>query len=78
MRQRDGLDYLLVAVVAVLAAIHVPPYAVARRETIEIAHATGIVAAVDLLVDVRTAVILLAALGLAILLVMTDNVPRLE
>jgi hypothetical protein len=75
MRERDGLDYLLVVVVAVLAAVHVPPYAVAKRETVRIAHETGITAAIDLLVDVRVAVILLAVLGLVMLLVVTDNVP---
>jgi hypothetical protein len=75
MRERDGLDYLLVAVVAVLAAVHVPPYAVARRETIELAHETGIAAVIDLVVDIRVAVVLLALLGLAMLLVVTDNVP---
>ncbi|MEF8856458.1 MAG: hypothetical protein V5A16_03450 [Haloplanus sp.] len=75
MRERDGLDYLLVLVVAVLAAVHIPPYAVAKRETVEIAHETGIVAAIDLLVDIRVGVVLLAVLGLAILLVVTDSVP---
>jgi len=75
MRQRDGLDYLLIVVVAVLTAVHIPPYAVAKRETIQIAHETGIAAAVDLLVDIRVAVILLAVLGLVMLLVVTDNVP---
>jgi len=75
MRQRDGLDYLLVVVVAILTAVHIPPYAVAKRETVEIAHATGIAAAVDLLVDIRVAVVLLALLGLLILLVVTDNIP---
>jgi hypothetical protein len=75
MRQRDGLDYLLVVVVAILAAVHIPPYEVAKRETVEIAHETGLVAAANLLLDVRVAVVLLALLGLAILLVVTDNVP---
>jgi len=75
MRQRDGLDYLLVVVVAILAAVHIPPYEVAKRETIEIAHETGIVAAANLLLDVRVAVVLLAILGLVIVLVVTDNVP---
>jgi len=75
MRQRDGLDYLLVVVVAILVAVHIPPYAVAKRETIELAHETGIAAAVDFLVDIRVAVLLLAVLGLLILLVVTDNVP---
>ena len=74
MRERDGLDYLLVAVVAVLAAVHIPPYAVAKRETVRIARETGI----DFVVDVRVAVVLLAALGLVILLVVTDTVPGLE
>ncbi|WP_049935378.1 hypothetical protein [Haloplanus natans] len=78
MRERDGLDYLLVVVVAVLAAVHIPPYAVARRETVELAHETGIAAAADLLLDVRVAVLLLAVLGLAILLVVTDTVPVRE
>jgi len=75
MRERDGLDYLLVLVVAVLAAVHIPPYEVAKRETIQIAHDTGIAAAIDFIVDVRVAVVLLALLGLFILLVVTDNVP---
>lgn len=75
MRERDGLDYLLVVVVAVLTAVHIPPYAVAKRETVEIAHETGLVAAANLLFDVRVGVVLLAVLGLAILLVITDNVP---
>jgi len=75
MRERDGLDYVLVLVVAVLAAVHIPPYAVAKRETVEIAHETGLVAAANLLLDVRVGVVLLAVLGLAILLVVTDNVP---
>jgi hypothetical protein len=75
MRQRDGIDYLLLVVVATLAAVHVPPYAVARRETVRFVHETGVAAAVDLLVDVRVAVILLAVLGLVILLAVTDNVP---
>jgi len=78
MRQRDGLDYLLVVVVAILAAVHIPPYEVAKRETVAIAHETGIVAAANLLLDVRVAVVLLAVLGLAILLVVTDNVPTRE
>jgi hypothetical protein len=78
MRQRDGLDYLLIVVVAILTAVHVPPYAVAKRETVRVAHETGIAAAVDLLVDIRVAVVLLAVLGLAILLVVTDNVPTRE
>jgi len=78
MRQRDGLDYLLVIVVAVLVAVHVPPYPVAKRETIRIAHETGLAAAADLLLDVRVAVVLLAVLGLVIVLVVTDSVPRLE
>jgi len=75
MRERDGLDWLLVAVVAVLTAVHIPPYPVAKRETIALAHETGIVAAVDLLVDVRVAVFLLAVLGLFIVLVVTDTLP---
>lgn len=78
MRERDGLDYALVVVVAVLAAVHVPPYAVAKREAVEIAHETGIAAVVDLLVDVRVAVVLLALLGLFILLVVTDTLPTRE
>jgi hypothetical protein len=78
MRQRDGLDYLLVVVVAVLAAVHIPPYAVAKRETIELAHETGIAAAIDLLVDIRVAVVLLALLGLVILFVVTDTIPTRE
>ncbi|AXG06143.1 hypothetical protein DU500_06620 [Haloplanus rubicundus] len=78
MRQRDGLDYLLVAVVAVLAAVHIPPYAVAKRETVELAHETGIAAVIDLVVDIRVAVVLLALLGLVILLVVTDTVPSRE
>lgn len=75
MRQRDGLDYLLVVVVAVLAAIHIPPIRVIERETVEIAHETGIVAVANLLLDVRVAVVLLAGLGLVILLVVTDTIP---
>jgi hypothetical protein len=75
MRQRDGLDYLLVLVVAVLAAVHVPPYAVAKRETIRLAHETGIAAVVDFFLDVRVAIVLLALLGLCIILVVTDSVP---
>jgi hypothetical protein len=78
MRERDGLDYLLVVVVAVLAAVHIPPYAVAKRETVRIAHETGLVAAANLLLDVRVAVVLLALLGLVILLVVTDTVPTRE
>lgn len=78
MRERDGLDYLLVVVVAVLAAVHIPPYAVAKRETIRIAHETGIAAVIDLVVDIRVAVVLLALLGLVILLVVTDTVPSRE
>ncbi|WP_251341240.1 hypothetical protein [Haloplanus halophilus] len=78
MRERDGLDWLLVAVVAILTAVHVPPFHVVRRETVELAHETGIAAVVDLLVDVRVAVVLLAVLGLAILLVVTDTVPTRE
>lgn len=78
MRERDGFDYLLVVVVAVLAAVHVPPYAVAKRETVEIAHETGLVAAADLLLDIRVGVVLLSVLGLVILLVVTDNVPVRE
>ena len=78
MRERDGLDYLLVAVVAVLAAVHIPPYAVAKRETVRIARETGIAAVIDFVVDVRVAVVLLAALGLVIMLVVTDTVPGLE
>lgn len=78
MRQRDGLDYLLVVVVAILTAVHIPPYAVAKRETIELAHETGLVAAANLLLDIRVAVVLLAVLGLAILLVVTDTVPTRE
>jgi hypothetical protein len=75
MRQRDGLDYLLVLVVAVLAAVHIPPYAVAKRETIRLAHETGIAAVVDFFLDVRVAIVLLALLGLCIILVVTDSVP---
>ncbi|WP_251329623.1 hypothetical protein [Haloplanus pelagicus] len=78
MRERDGLDYLLVVVVAILTAVHVPPFGVVRSETVEIAHETGITAAVDLLLDVRVAVVLLALLGLVILLVVTDSVPTRE
>jgi hypothetical protein len=78
MRERDGLDYLLVIVVAILAAVHIPPYEVAKRETIEIAHETGIVAAANLLFDIRVGVVLLAVLGLAILLVVTDTIPTRE
>ncbi|MFB6103079.1 MAG: hypothetical protein ABEJ73_11000 [Haloplanus sp.] len=78
MRERDGLDYLLVLVVAVLTAVHIPPYSVAKRETIEIAHETGLVAAANLLLDIRVAVILLAVLGLVLVLVVTDNVPTRE
>lgn len=75
MRQRDGLDYLLVVVVAILAAVHIPPYEVAKRETVELAHETGLVAAANFFLDVRVAVVLLAVLGLVILLVVTDNMP---
>ena len=75
MRQRDGLDYLLVAVVAILTAVHIPPYEVAKRETVELAHETGLVAAANLLFDVRVAIVLLAVLGLVIILVVTDTVP---
>ncbi|WP_435069227.1 hypothetical protein [Haloplanus sp. C73] len=75
MRQRDGLDYLLVLVVAVLAAVHVPPYAVAKRETIRLAHETGVAAVIDFFVDIRVAIVLLALLGLFIILVVTDSVP---
>ena len=75
MRQRDGLDYLLAVIVAVLAAVHIPPYAVAKRETVRIAHETGLVAAANLLLDIRVAIVLLALLGLVILLVVTDTVP---
>lgn len=78
MRERDGLDYLLVVVVAILTAVHVPPVAVVRRETVRIAHETGVAAVVDLLLDVRVAVVLLALLGLVILLVVTDTVPTRE
>ena len=78
MRERDGLDYLLVVVVAVLAAVHIPPYAVAKGETVRIAHETGLVAAANLLLDVRVAIVLLALLGLVILLVVTDTVPTRE
>ena len=78
MRERDGLDSLLVAVVAVLAAVHIPPYAVAKRETVELAHETGIAAVIDFVVDIRVAVVLLALLGLVILLVVTDTVPTRE
>jgi len=78
MRQRDGLDYLLVVVVAVLAAVHIPPYAVAKRETVRLAHETGLVAAANLLLDIRVAIVLLALLGLVILLVVTDTVPTRE
>lgn len=78
MRERDGLDYLLVVVVAVLAAVHIPPYAVAKRETVRIAHETGLVAAANLLLDIRVAIVLLALLGLVILLVVTDTVPTRE
>lgn len=75
MRERDGLDYALLVVVAILAAVHIPPYAVAKRETVELAHETGLVALADLLLDVRVAVVLLAVLGLLILLVVTDTIP---
>jgi len=75
IRERDGLDYLLIAVVAVLTAVHIPPYHVARRETIELYHGTGLAAAVDLLFDIRVAIVLLAVLGLVILLVVTDTLP---
>jgi len=75
MRERDGLDWLLVAVVAVLTAVHIPPYPVAKRETIELAHETGVVALADLLLDVRVAIFLLAVLGLFIVLVVTDTLP---
>lgn len=75
MRKRDGLDYALLVVVAILAAVHIPPYAVAKRETVELAHETGLVAAATLLFDIRVAVVLLALLGLVILLVITDTVP---
>jgi hypothetical protein len=75
MRERDGLDYALLVVVATLAAVHVPPYAVAKREIVELAHETGLVAAANLLFDLRVAVVLLALLGLVILLVITDTVP---
>jgi hypothetical protein len=78
MRERDGLDYLLVVVVTVLAAIHVPPIAVLRRETVELAHETGIAALLAILLDVRVAVFLLALLGLAIVLVVTDTIPVRE
>jgi hypothetical protein len=78
MRERDGLDYLLVVVVAILAAVHIPPYAVAKRETVELAHETGIAAVATLLLDIRVAVVLLALLGLVILLVVTDTVPTRE
>ena len=78
MRQRDGLDWLLVVVVAVLTAVHVPPFYVVERETVELAHETGIAAAVDLLLDVRVAIVLLALLGLFILLVVTDTLPVRE
>jgi hypothetical protein len=75
MRERDGLDYALLVVVAILAAVHIPPYAVVERETVELAHETGLVAAANLLFDVRVAVVLLAVLGLVIVLVVTDTVP---
>ncbi|GAB3323519.1 hypothetical protein EI982_09310 [Haloplanus rallus] len=78
MRDRDGLDWLLVAVVTVLTAVHIPPYPVAKRETIELAHETGLVALADLLLDVRVAVFLLAVLGLFIVLVVTDTLPVRE
>ncbi|WP_338741378.1 hypothetical protein [Haloplanus salilacus] len=75
MRERDGLDYALLVVVTILVAVHVPPYAVAKRETVELAHETGLVAVANLLLDVRVAVVLLAVLGLAIVLVVTDTIP---
>jgi ABC-type transport system involved in cytochrome c biogenesis permease subunit len=75
MRERDGLDYALLVVVGILAAVHIPPYAVAKRETIELAHETGLVALAELLFDIRVAVVLLAVLGLFILLVVTDTIP---
>jgi hypothetical protein len=75
MRERDRLDYALVVVVAILAAVHIPPYAVARREAVDLAHRTGLVAAADLLFDVRVAVVLLAVLGLLILLAVTGTLP---
>jgi len=78
MRQRDGLDWLLVVVVAILTAVHIPPFDVVKRETVELAHETGIAAVVDLLLDVRVAVLLLALLGLVILLVVTDTLPVRE
>jgi hypothetical protein len=78
MRERDGLDYLLVVVVAILAAAHVPPIGVIERETVELAHETGVAALLDVLVDVRVAVLLLALLGLLILLVVTDAIPTRE
>ncbi|MFC7173034.1 hypothetical protein ACFQL0_06080 [Haloplanus litoreus] len=52
-----------------------PPFDVVKRETVELAHETGIAAVVDLLLDVRVAVLLLALLGLVILLVVTDTLP---
>jgi hypothetical protein len=78
MRDRDGLDYLLVVVVAILVGVHVPPYRIARRETIELAHETGIAALVDVLVDVRVGVVLMAVVGLFILLVVTGSLPMGE
>ncbi|SDZ90994.1 hypothetical protein SAMN04488065_1164 [Haloplanus vescus] len=76
MRERDGLDYLLVLVVAVLAAVHVPPYAVVEREAVQLAHDTGIAALVSFLVDIRVAILLLAILGLIMVLAVTDNLPN--
>jgi hypothetical protein len=78
MRERDGLDWLVVVVVAILTAVHIPPYPVARRGTIELAHRTGIAAAANLLIDVRVAVFLLAVLGLFIILAVTDTLPVRE
>ncbi|MFB6195334.1 MAG: hypothetical protein ABEI80_04120 [Haloplanus sp.] len=78
MRERDGLDYLLILVVAVLTAVHIPPYPVAKRETIELAHETGIVAAINFFLDIRVAIVLLAILGLLIVLVVTDTIPVRE
>jgi hypothetical protein len=78
MRERDALDYLLVAVVTILTAVHVPPVDVLRRETVAVAHETGVAALADLLFDVRVGVVLLALLGVFILLVVTGTVPVRE
>jgi hypothetical protein len=74
MRERDGLDYLLVLVVAGLAVLHVPPVRVIRREAVELARETGVAGVLGPLLDVRVAVVALAVLGLVIVLVLTDSV----